>query len=43
MIYQNKTENFKWAFLFSSLLVLVAICLLFFWRKKQKEVKSEEL
>lgn len=37
MIYQNKTANFKWAFLFSSLLVLIALILLFLWRRKQSE------
>lgn len=36
MIYQNKTANFKWAFLFSSLLVLIALILLFVWQRKQK-------
>lgn len=36
MIYQNKTANFKWAFLFSSLLVLVALVLMFFWQRKLK-------
>jgi predicted MFS family arabinose efflux permease len=41
MIYQNKTENFKWAFLISTLLAAVGLFLLIFWRKQNSHQVTE--
>ncbi len=41
MIYQNKTENFKWAFLISSVLAAVGLCLLIIWRKQNSNLVKE--
>jgi predicted MFS family arabinose efflux permease len=39
MIYQNKSEHFKWAFLLSALLAMTGLLLLFLWRKQEPQMR----
>lgn len=41
MIYQNKTENFKWAFLIATTLAAIGLFLLIIWRKQNSHIVSE--
>lgn len=41
MIYQNKTENFKWAFLIATALASIGLFLLIIWRKQNSHLISE--
>ena len=40
MIYQNKSEHFKWAFLLSALLAMIGLLLLLLWRKREPQMRK---